>query len=45
MDAGDGIQCLLGHEDMITVREYVNIAARDAKDLYRSPLDALQVYQ
>jgi site-specific recombinase XerD len=35
------LQYLLGHEDMTTVREYVKIAARDAKDMYRSPLDAL----
>ena len=39
--------CLFGgavqpsHEDMTTVREYVKIAARDARDMYRSPLDAL----
>ena len=32
---------LLGHEDMTTVREYVKIAAQDAKEMYRSPLDAL----
>ncbi len=31
----------LGHEDVTTVREYVKIAARDAREMYRSPLDAL----
>jgi integrase/recombinase XerD len=35
------LQYLLGHEDMTTVREYVKIAAQDAKEMYRSPLDAL----
>ena len=35
------LQYLLGHEDMTTVREYVKIAARDAKEMYHSPLDAL----
>jgi integrase/recombinase XerD len=37
------LQYILGHEDMTTVREYVKVAARDVKDLYRSPLDALEV--
>lgn len=36
------LQYLLGHEDMSTVREYVKIAAQDAKEMYRSPLDALE---
>jgi site-specific recombinase XerD len=36
-------QYFLGHEDMTMVREYVKVAARDIKDLYRSPLDALEV--
>ena len=36
-------QYILGHEDMTTVREYVKVAARDVKDLYRSPPDALEV--
>ena len=35
------LQYLLGHDDMSTVREYVKIAAMDASELYRSPLDAL----
>ena len=34
-------QYLLGHEDMTVTREYVKIAAQDASDMYRSPLDAL----
>jgi hypothetical protein len=33
----------LGYEDMTTVGEYVKIAAQDAKEMYRSPLDALGV--
>lgn len=37
------LQYLLGHEDMSTVREYVKIAAQDASDMYRSPLDALKL--
>ena len=37
------LQYILGHEDMSTVREYVKVAARDIEDLYRSPLDALEV--
>jgi site-specific recombinase XerD len=37
------LQYILGHEDMTAVREYVKVAARDVKDLYRSPLDALEV--
>jgi site-specific recombinase XerD len=36
------LQYLLGHEDMTTVREYVEIAAQDAKDMYRSTPDALE---
>jgi site-specific recombinase XerD len=36
------LQYLLGHEDITTVREYVKVAARDARDMYRSPLDALR---
>ena len=35
------LQYLLGHEDMTVTREYVKIAAQDASDMYRSPLDAL----
>lgn len=34
-------QYLLGHEHTSTVREYVKIAAQDAKEMHRSPLDAL----
>lgn len=42
-NSGDpySLQYLLGHEDMSTVKEYVKIAAQDAKEMYRSPLDAL----
>ena len=36
------LQYLLVHKDMGTVREYVKIAAQDAKEMYRSPLDALE---
>lgn len=36
------LQYLLGHEDMSTVREYAKITAQDAKEMYRSPLDALE---
>jgi integrase/recombinase XerD len=36
------LQYLLGHEDMTVTREYVKIAAQDAREMYRSPLDALR---
>lgn len=35
------LQYLLGHEDMTVTREYVKIAAQDAVDLYKSPLDSI----
>jgi integrase/recombinase XerD len=35
------LQYLLGHEDMVTVREYVKIAAVHVQEMYKSPLDAL----
>src|SRR5512139_859528 len=37
------LQYLLGHEDMTVTREYVKIAAQDAKEMYRSPLDQLDI--
>lgn len=36
------LQYLLGHEDMTMVRQYVKIAAQDAREIYRSPLDNLR---
>ena len=35
------LQYLLGHEDMTVTKHYVKIAAQDATEMYRSPLDAL----
>jgi integrase/recombinase XerD len=35
------LQALMGHEDFETVKEYVKLAAKDVREMYRSPLDAL----